>query len=55
MAEERKTLSDDDILTTGLGARSRNVMDSDGDDSDSDGTDADTDDTDADADTEDPS
>jgi hypothetical protein len=53
MADERKTtLSDDDILTTGVGARSSRagMADLDADDAD-----VDTDDTDADADTDDPS
>ena len=51
MTEERKTLSDDEILTAGLGERRHSdVMDADEDDADTD-----TDDSDADADTDDPS
>jgi hypothetical protein len=50
MADERK-LSDDDILTTGIGDRAR----SETSDADQDDTDTDTDDTDTDSDTEDPS
>jgi hypothetical protein len=45
MAEERKTLSDDDILATGLGASRRRAEtdDSDGSDDDADGSDSDSD------------
>ena len=52
MAEERKTLSDEEILTrSDSETRARyGVTDADADD-----TDADTDDTDVDADTDDPS
>jgi hypothetical protein len=52
MPEERKTLSEDEILTTSdAEQRARyGVTDADADD-----TDADTDDSDADADTDDPS
>lgn len=50
MADERK-LSDDDILTTGIGDRPRSELG----DADQDDTDVDTDDTDPDTDTEDPS
>jgi hypothetical protein len=50
MSEERTTLSEDEILTTGLGERRHDVMDADEDDADTD-----MDDSDADADTDDPS
>ena len=51
MSEERRTLSDEEILTAGLGERRHaDVMDTDEDDADTD-----TDDTDADTDTDDPS
>jgi hypothetical protein len=54
MTEEKTTLSDDEILTSDLGTRSRHeTMDTDGTDDDQDGTD--TDDTDSDADGQDPS
>ena len=53
MSEPRKTLRDDEIVTTPLaGSRSRAET---GDDADTDDTDVDTDGTDADADTDDPS
>jgi len=57
MTQERRTLSDEEILTAGLGeGRHANVMDADEDDADTDTADtADTDDSDADADTDDPS
>ena len=54
MTEERTTLSDDEILTSDLGTRSRHeTTDTDGTDDDQDGTD--TDGTDSDADGQDPS
>ncbi len=54
MTEERTTLSDEEILTTDLGTRSRHeTMDTDGTDDDQDGTD--TDGTDSDADGQDAS
>ena len=60
MTEERRTLSEDEILTSGHGeSRHHNVMDADEDDADTDSTDTtdstDSDDSDADADTDDPS
>ena len=52
MDETRKSLTDDEIVTTPLtGGRTR----SESGDADTDDTDVDTDDTDADADTDDPS
>ena len=53
MSDERKTLSDDEIVTTPGDTRLRRQEDSDQGDDDTDTTDADTDDTDADADTTD--
>ena len=57
MTEERRTLSEDEILTSGHDeSRHHNVMDADEDDADTDSTDStDSDDSDADADTDDPS
>jgi hypothetical protein len=51
MTDERRTLSEDEILTAGFGdSRHADVMDADEDDSDTD-----SDDSDSDADTDDPS
>jgi hypothetical protein len=59
MTDERTSLSDDEIVMSDLGTRSRHeTTDADGGDDDQDGTDSDgtdTDGTDSDADGEDPS
>jgi hypothetical protein len=56
MDEERTTLSDDEILTTGIGETHRSqVMDADEDDADTSDSGDDADDSDSDADTDEPS
>ena len=56
MADERTTLSDDEMTTVGTATRSESVpSDMDTSDADQDDTDADADDTDADSDAVDPS
>jgi hypothetical protein len=55
MDEERTTLSDEEMTTTGTSTRSEMPGDTDSTDADQDDTDADTDSTDADSDSVDPS
>ncbi|HEY3206984.1 MAG TPA: hypothetical protein VGJ58_08540 [Gaiellaceae bacterium] len=55
MDEERTTLSDEEMTTTGMSTRSEMPGDTDSTDADQDDTDADTDSTDADSDSVDPS